>query len=51
LKQTEIQNIVGDDNFMGLGKELTRENEVQVGIPKRNMSANNVHFALLPIIK
>jgi len=35
LKQKEIQNIVAVDSFTCVGKELTRENEVVVGIPKR----------------
>jgi len=35
LKQKAIQNIVAVDSFMCVGKELTRENEVEVEIPKR----------------
>ena len=50
-QQTEIWDVEAVDSLPNLGTELTRENEGEVEIHRRIMSANTVYFYLLSIIK
>jgi hypothetical protein len=50
-QQTDILGTEAVDSFTYLGTELTKGNEEEVEIKKRIMSANEVYFSLLPIMK